>query len=1276
MGFLKSPSTSYEATDDYIPYNIRQRATSITQHGGVGESPAPIPNHRDTSSSRRKSLVSLFTFNSSSKKQTESYEPHPYAYPFPILPPVPPPLSAPPKTHFVTQPLNPLKNSISTPDLRRAKPKLKGKDRWLSAETWCDALLFPRPRFKVKPQHDRSVSPPASPVAGYFSGHQPSISSRVLAHSRSLVNLTQQPLLQVPPTPTVPTTSTSRPPRPKSWALDDLALPSPEPSLSRVLEEGQILEHQRKKWQAQAVNSFQNTRSRSLSRSRAKSLQPNRKDTSRLDFLAARGLLGDQSVPSITVVKPRQRLDSETGTGTGTDYHTSSLPRSSKSQSHSRNHSRSESLGKSAVKIVKNAALCAFEDDSHVEDTNTNMNTGGDRNRDIEVALQAQNNFSTRVIRLADPATINIEYSRSGHSISPTPSGISESRIGIALVAPTETHTQSQNHEPIRMPAHPYAQGGLSFYKPSSHDYDNDNDYAPEHDYDFQSNAKLRTEPPYSRREPRSSREPQHKHRLERPQNLAPSPWHPYATATASSSSPQDSDSYQSSMKITPYVRLDSSVPPSQKMWAAWPGTGGSGIDGEAGDDDEGSGSGDGNGGGTVVRVQEVLPNEIQYSPFLSDQTVMVSNGGHDREDDFYPRSRIRNSSPIYDTAGIGETLALAAMHSRSQPYTYSYQQRYSRDSGVGTSEDHTPSQQQHGLVQQQQQYQAQLYQQDYDKYDRYPDTVSGSGSGSGSGSQTQQRSRKTTQYDVTRPLYLQKNNSPTTSTNTNTNTHTLLTASSLPQAAAASTTPTQTPPPPEPGLKPSPRPVNLLRQHSSESSANRNQSQSQSPPPTQSTDSSPPISPPPPMGNVDDMEIFHDLFFKPDTDTLNSRAMSGHTAGTYTHTEGSLPNHGIPWDVTTIGSGSGSGFGVGSGSSGGARGSGLTSIARQLTEELGGADSQSRVESFHPSHSRVGSINHSISLRSQSSLSALRQSLYDANIRTPPLGAGVGSNTDSDGNGNGMRFVFEDIPEMEITLAEHGVRNGEANILTFKPSSIQIPEDVESSRASSPMRSPVDNHNANELDVFRVGNIESVTTPPAVSGENRVSFSGQIALAIGDLGDPDSAEPRFHPPHDDATPTHSPDTDISPTSALLTHTTAHSSLQPPPTASYSTSHYSTQTTQTNQTNPTRSSYMTSDGDAGSMSGLSDFPDPPPQQMTPAHMSLLSTYFDEGITAKEIEDVRVFGHVKMGTRSRSGSVLTGGLVSQQQPQQDVKSSFEVDGDEEIDDLIASLSPRP
>ncbi len=170
-----------------------------------------------------------------------------------------------------------LKNSKSTPDLRSSqvvnyatrfsksfrqapppvlvphqpRPLPKGKDRWLSAETWCDALLFPRPRLKIK--HDeisasellvedtvaaegslvlpirrgsnRIVSPPGSPLGGEWdveilngvetqilenqqllqdrscvgigSSHEqkqrePGVASRVLAHSRSLIDLGQR----------------------------------------------------------------------------------------------------------------------------------------------------------------------------------------------------------------------------------------------------------------------------------------------------------------------------------------------------------------------------------------------------------------------------------------------------------------------------------------------------------------------------------------------------------------------------------------------------------------------------------------------------------------------------------------------------------------------------------------------------------------------------------------------------------------------------------------------------------------------------------------------------------------------------------------------------------------------------------------------------------------------------------------------------------------------------------------------------------------------------
>jgi len=113
-------------------------------------------------------------------------------------------------------------------------PPPKPKDRWLSAETWCDALLFPRPKLKLKQgknatifsQGDESfiggpapsgriISPPPSPVVGEWdieiSGEEaqlqsilrdqaegsgesgtvqkqrePGIPSRVLAHSKSV----------------------------------------------------------------------------------------------------------------------------------------------------------------------------------------------------------------------------------------------------------------------------------------------------------------------------------------------------------------------------------------------------------------------------------------------------------------------------------------------------------------------------------------------------------------------------------------------------------------------------------------------------------------------------------------------------------------------------------------------------------------------------------------------------------------------------------------------------------------------------------------------------------------------------------------------------------------------------------------------------------------------------------------------------------------------------------------------------------------------------------
>ena len=161
-----------------------------------------------------------------------------------------------------------IKASTSTPNLKSTKNQSRnvprGIDRWLSAETWCDALFFPRPRLKIKNEKSTSgriVSPPASPVLPTGGGDRmTSVPSRVLAHSMSLVNLRKrtrehrrQQQFQGGPPLSSPTASqvqlqlegvndkkeqpsvdnSARPFRPKSWALDDLDLPSSVPSLAK-----------------------------------------------------------------------------------------------------------------------------------------------------------------------------------------------------------------------------------------------------------------------------------------------------------------------------------------------------------------------------------------------------------------------------------------------------------------------------------------------------------------------------------------------------------------------------------------------------------------------------------------------------------------------------------------------------------------------------------------------------------------------------------------------------------------------------------------------------------------------------------------------------------------------------------------------------------------------------------------------------------------------------------------------------------------------------------
>lgn len=71
---------------------------------------------------------------------------------------------------------------------------------------------------------------------------------------------------------------------------------------------------------------------------------------------------------------------------------------------------------------------------------------------------------------------------------------------------------------------------------------------------------------------------------------------------------------------------------------------------------------------------------------------------------------------------------------------------------------------------------------------------------------------------------------------------------------------------------------------------------------------------------------------------------------------------------------------------------------------------------------------------------------------------------------------------------------------------------------------------------------------------------------------------------------------------------------------------------------PTRSSYMTSTTDGSRMSGLSDFPEPPPvEHLTPAHMSIISSYFGGDTSQKLIEEALSTNHATTSENHRHAS---------------------------------------
>ncbi|GJJ15238.1 hypothetical protein Clacol_009514 [Clathrus columnatus] len=177
-----------------------------------------------------------------------------------------------------------------------------------TAETWCDALLFPRPRFRA-----HVISPPASPIhvsalltvnsqpqsspgvdwvlptATTSSSISPGLSPNTDGkHTTVIPPRTPPPreshfttdlyLNAIPPPPNLKPAPKGRlrkgpaPPLPSSSNIANSDRVEPEQPMLSGLEQaliaGEVRDREREKWSEVAKSSFQNRRSRSLSRSR------------------------------------------------------------------------------------------------------------------------------------------------------------------------------------------------------------------------------------------------------------------------------------------------------------------------------------------------------------------------------------------------------------------------------------------------------------------------------------------------------------------------------------------------------------------------------------------------------------------------------------------------------------------------------------------------------------------------------------------------------------------------------------------------------------------------------------------------------------------------------------------------------------------------------------------------------------------------------------------------------------------------------------------------
>ena len=377
-----------------------------------------------------------------------------------------------------------------------------------------------------------------------------------------------------------------------------------------VLEQGEQLANERKAWQLQAQSSFGNKQARTLVKARSKSLANGRRrghqaQTS-LDYLAAQACLGNQNHPSLSTTD----LYTTNTSSSRKISHSKNTPTPSKSsKSHSRNHSRGDSWSKPTVKMtMSTAAICGFPTTEDEVTVRSVLEAGDARAASLEGAIKRD---GTKVIRLADPVHLPVDRGPpinpspdSSIRLSPSPSNGSDRRVGIALGTPPLRDDQSDSSF---HPSHPYARGGLSFSVPgpsSQSRIDRGAEFAGPHP-SINSGVDISQIPDALAR-----------HKL--PPHLY---LHPYGQAFSR-------DSYLDQNGLLAQYRSGSETPHQNKMWAQLsPGV-----------------------------LREVLPNDIQYSPFTPENNISpVSASSRD------------SILQINDTIGVGETLANAERVRRSQ---------------------------------------------------------------------------------------------------------------------------------------------------------------------------------------------------------------------------------------------------------------------------------------------------------------------------------------------------------------------------------------------------------------------------------------------------------------------------------------------------------------------------------------------------------------------------------------------------------------------------------